>query len=280
MAGEWSDLENDLIVASYFAMLRHERAGERFNKAAFRRALQPLLNARGEPSIEFKHRNISAVLLGLGEDWIEGYLPAERFQLSLLDAVLRWLDRHPEWSAPWPAQQQGVRARAFHEPEALYVGPAPTYSNAPSPLDPVALQLIARRIDAADRDARNRALGRAGEALVVERERALLRQYGRDDLARRVIWSAQDEGDGLGYDIASFEPDGAPRLIEVKTTNGWDRTPFHITRTELAAADRHRDSWRLLRLWNFNRAPKAFELAPPLERHVALTATTFLASVG
>ncbi len=30
-------------------------------------------------------------------------------------------------------------------------------------------------------------------------------------------------------------------LIEVKTTNGWERTPFHISRNELAVADENRD---------------------------------------
>ena len=72
--------------------------------------------------------------------------------------------------------------------------------------------------------------------------------------------------------------DGQPRLIEVKTTNGWERTPFHITRNELAVADERRAEWYLLRLWNFSRAPKAFELRPPLDAHVTLTATVFQAS--
>jgi hypothetical protein len=45
---------------------------------------------------------------------------------------------------------------------------------------------------------------------------------------------SEEDGDGAGYDIASFAPDGRPRLIEVKTTNGWERTPFHISRNELA----------------------------------------------
>lgn len=69
-----------------------------------------------------------------------------------------------------------------------------------------------------------------------------------------------------------------PRLIEVKTTNGWERTPFHITRNELAVAEERRSEWRLFRLWNFSREPKAFELHPPLDAHVSLTATTFQAS--
>lgn len=134
---------------------------------------------------------------------------------------------------------------------------------------------IACTFDAAGRDARNRALGRAGEERVLAHERAVLRAAGRGDLARKVRWVAQEEGDGAGYDIASFAPDGAPRLIEVKTTNGWERTPFHITRNELAVArDRPRE-WCLLRLWNFAREPKAFELRPPLEAHFSLIATTF-----
>jgi hypothetical protein len=36
--------------------------------------------------------------------------------------------------------------------------------------------------------------------------------------------------------------------------------------------------WRLFRLWNFSREPKAFELHPPLDAHVSLTAMSFQAS--
>lgn len=86
------------------------------------------------------------------------------------------------------------------------------------------------------------------------------------------------DGDGAGYDIESFAPDGRPRLIEVKTTNGWERTPFHISRNELAVAEERRADWCLMRLWNFSREPKAFELRPPLNAHVALTATSYQAS--
>jgi len=75
----------------------------------------------------------------------------------------------------------------------------------------------------------------------------------------------------------SFTPDGAPRLIEVKTTNGWDRTPFYLSRNELEVADNNPKHWCLFRLYNFARKPKAFELRPPLARHVALTATSFQA---
>ncbi|MBO6854830.1 MAG: hypothetical protein JJ872_13870, partial [Marivivens sp.] len=89
--GPWTDEENDLIVADYFAMLADDIAGHRYNKAEHRRALMPLLKDRSEGSVEFKHQNISAVLKGLGEDWIPGYKPAFNFQMTLVDAVARWL---------------------------------------------------------------------------------------------------------------------------------------------------------------------------------------------
>jgi hypothetical protein len=137
---------------------------------------------------------------------------------------------------------------------------------------------IARQYDVAARDARNRALGRAGEERVLAHERTTLRSAGRTDLAHRIRWVSDVDGDGAGYDIWSFEPDGRDRLIEVETTNGWERTPFHITRNELAVAETNRDDWRLLRLWNFARDPRAFELRPPLEAHVSLMATSYQAS--
>jgi hypothetical protein len=109
-------------------------------------------------------------------------------------------------------------------------------------------------------------------------EHAALSRVGRADLARRIRWVSEELGDGAGYDIASFEPDGRSRLIEVKTTKGWEWTPFHITRNELAVAEERRRDWCLFRLWDFSNEPKAFELRPPLDAHVALTATVFQAS--
>lgn len=89
-AGTWQDDENDAIVADCFAMLAKELAGQPFSKTAQRRALQDRIG-RGEGSIEYKHQNISAVLVGLGETWIVGYRPAFNYQRALEDAILRCL---------------------------------------------------------------------------------------------------------------------------------------------------------------------------------------------
>ncbi len=272
--GPWTDEENDLIVADYFAMLADDVAGRPYSKAEHRRRLRPLLNGRSEGSIEYKHQNISAVLRALNETWIPGYKPAFNFQMSLVDAVARWLARNSAGFRP-PILQP---AAGFQEARPIWTGPPPTLSNRPPPPELEQMLHVARKYDAAGRDARNRELGRAGEAHVLAHERARLRSAGRDDLARKVRWVSEEDGDGAGYDIASFTPEGRARLLEVKTTNGWERAPFYITRNELAVAEERRSEWCLFRLWDFSRAPKAFELYPPLDAHVSLMATAYQAS--
>ncbi|MCQ2005266.1 DUF3883 domain-containing protein [Rhizobium sp. NRK18] len=272
--GPWTDTENDLIVADYFEMLQLDLAGRTYNKAEHNRRLQQVIG-RSRTSIEFKHQNISAALKGFGEDWIPGYKPAFNYQKSLDGAVARWFSANPAWLERRP---EPTWSSAFREPQALWIGPPPTMSNQPPPQELEQMLRIARKFDVAGRDERNRILGRAGEELILAYERATLEAAGRADLAKNVRWISDEEGDGLGYDIASFDQSGGERLIEVKTTNGWERTPFHISRNELAVAQERRSEWRLLRLWNFSRAPKAFELTPPLEAHVTLTATAFQAS--
>jgi hypothetical protein len=256
----WTDEENDLIVVDYFVMLADDVAGCIYSKAEHNRQMQEKVH-RSRKSIEFKHQNISAVLQGLGEDWIPGYRPAFHFQMALVDAVARWLARNPAWLGRRPnARLEGT----LYEPSPLWVGPPPTLSNRPPPPELEQTSHIARKFDVAARDERNRTLGRAGEERVLEHERAVLTGAGRYDLAREIRWVSETDGDGAGYDIASFAPDGRSRLIEVKTTNGWERTPFHISRNELAVAEERRAEWCLFRLWNFSREPKAFELYPPL----------------
>lgn len=269
----WTDGENDLIVADYFVMLADDVVGRPYNKAEHRRSLLPLLSGRSEGSVEFKHQNISAVLKGLGEDWISGYKPAFNFQMSLVDAVARWLAIHPAWLQ----RSLGSSVTGLAESGSLWVGPPPTLSNQPPPQELEQMLHIARKFDVAARDERNQVLGRAGEERVLAHERASLGSVGRHDLASKVRWVSEEEGDGAGYDIESFRADGRARLIEVKTTNGWERTPFQISRNEIAVADERRSEWCLFRLWNFSREPRAFELYPPLDAHVTLTATTFTA---
>jgi hypothetical protein len=103
-----------------------------------------------------------------------------------------------------------------------------------------------------------------------------LARSGRPDLADLVRWVAREDGDGLGYDIASFRATGAPRLIEVKTTNYGPLTPFHITRWEVAVSRQQAESYSLFRVHGFARDPRIYVLEGAMDEAAKLEPSVFL----
>jgi hypothetical protein len=277
---DWSNSEIDLIVADYFEMLNFELAGQAYIKAHRNAELQRL-TGRSKGSIEFKHQNISAVLVKLGLPWIYGYKPLANFQHALIEGIERRLVKNDD-VAKISAVEVSAPARGgeneFSEPEALFIDAPPSLSREPPSDIPVSLTRLIRKFDPAARDARNRALGKRGEERALVHEKARLLGQGRDDLAQKVRWVSEEEGDGAGYDILSFTDDGRDRLLEVKTTGGHSTTPFYLTETELKVSVERPDAFRILRLFDFARAPRAFELAPPLDSCLILTAANYRAS--
>jgi hypothetical protein len=264
----WTDDELDLIVADYFAMLDAERSGRAYVKAQRNRALREQIG-RSRGSVEFKHQNISAVLLELGMDWIAGYKPALNYQNALIDAVDRYLSLHGALLEPTPpAFRHEAVETVFVPPPALDLSAAKT----------VRLAQLIRKFDPLERDHRNRALGRAGEEFVLDVERSRLKLAGLARLADNVRWVANEEGDGAGYDILSFDLTGRERQIEVKTTNGVATTPFFLSRNEIETARARMDKWRLYRVHEFAKAPRIFEMSPPLDDKLVLQPDTWRAS--
>lgn len=274
----WTEAENEAIVQDYFEMLQLEQRGERYNKAAHRRRLAKSVE-RDEPAMEYKHRNISGVLVELGMPYIRGYRPLGRYQAALAEAVdghlqnaggLRGFlvgdDRpDPQSSAPVEFPLTAEQIRIENPP-----GPAKTRS------DDWMLRMVQRH-DPAMRDARNRQLGTAGERLVLRHERHRLRAASRGDLADRVRWIAREEGDGAGFDILSFDDDGRELWLEVKTTTGPSTTPFYLTENEHRVSEKNPDRYLLLRLYDFRTAPSAYCLEPPLQAHLRLELASYRA---
>ena len=270
----WSDAENDMVVADYFAMLSKELSGQSFVKAHHNQALTEAIG-RSKKSIEYKHMNISAVLERLGLPRIKGYAPLANFQNSLIAAIERRLSVDP-------LAQKVAEARAdvvvVSDRPSLWIGPPPSVSPDDRKTTD-ALERLVRKFDPAARDARNRQLGRSGEERVFHYERELLIAAGREDLARKVEWTSLERGDGAGYDIASFTPGGTLRLIEVKTTDGPAKTPFYISENERLFSEERPDAFRLMRLHDFSTKPSGFELKPPLENFLALQPTSYRAAL-
>lgn len=269
---DWTDEQNDLIVADYFAMLAEELAGASYVKSHHNSALQ-LLTGRNRGSIERKHMNISAVMDRLELPRIKGYAPNANFQAGLLDSVERYLNRQglPAHSPVTNPTNEVAEART------LWIGPPPTLPPEVTKSTPE-LERLVRKFDPAARDERNRSLGKEGEFLVFEHEIKRLAASNRPDLAKMVEWTSQERGDGAGFDIASFETDGRPRLIEVKTTNGSAITPFYLSENERSFSEERPDAFALLRLYNFADRPMAFELRPPLSKLLTLMPTSYRAT--
>jgi hypothetical protein len=137
---------------------------------------------------------------------------------------------------------------------------------------------LIRKFDPVERDFRNRALGKAGEEFVLELERNKLKRQDRNDLARKVRWISELEGDGAGFDILSYEASGKERLIEVKTTNGGAKTPFFLTRNERDVSNERADAWHLYRVHLFSQAPQIFTVQPPFENALYLNPESWRAS--
>jgi hypothetical protein len=265
---EWQNDELDAIVADYFAMLAADLSGQPYIKSRHSAALMTQIG-RTHRSVEFKHQNISAVLDELGMPWIPGYKPKRNYQNAIFDAIDRYLTKHPATLEP-----ATILPPAPPLPAEIFVAP-PTLTAAPIP---ERLQQLVQKFDPVERDQRNRSLGNAGEAFVVDLERRQLTEADRPDLARKVRWISAEDGDGAGYDVLSFNRGGHERLIEVKTTNGSARTPFFLSRNECDLATERPADWQIYRVHLFAKSPRIFTITPPLEKTVRLSPETWRAS--
>lgn len=102
---------------------------------------------------------------------------------------------------------------------------------------------------------------------------------GRKDLAKQIDHVAKSQGDGLGYDVKSFELDGKPRLIEVKTTSFGAMTPFYVSKREVVASNRLAENYQLYRPFNFRKRAQFFALGGSLRQSCLLEPEQFLARV-
>ncbi|WP_179863614.1 MrcB family domain-containing protein [Bacillus toyonensis] len=110
-----------------------------------------------------------------------------------------------------------------------------------------------RNIDFETKSRINKRVGHAGELMVLKYEKEYLTSRGKKDLAKKVEHVSKTKGDGLGYDILSFDYlTENEKYIEVKTTTGNKKTPFYLTETELHCSREEKDKFYLYRVFNFN----------------------------
>jgi hypothetical protein len=220
----------------------------------------------------------------MGLPSVEGYKPAKHFLQSLLpQAVEDYLIRHPGF---FDALADGVvlnpvAASALGDrPVGGLFEDRPDGIILPPTVEKPWLSRKGKKIDFARRDAENRRLGRLGERFTVEVERRRLASSERDDLAARVEWVADTCGDGVGFDVLSFdESDGSDRFIEVKTTGLGKDFPFYVTSNEVRCSEDCPERFRLYRLFDFARKPRIYVVTGALSRAWRLEPVLYRASV-
>jgi hypothetical protein len=276
---DWSREEAEAIVADYLQMLTLELAGQNYSKTAHRRKLQEKLQDRSDASIEFKHGNISAAMIDLGFPYIRGYKPRSNYQILLATVAAdqvrgkTTLDKVALAAVEQPALVPALTDFATVKSDA------PQKQNRAAEVsNPLLVKPIKR--DYLEREAQNISLGLAGEEFIIQFEHWRLIQLGQTRLADKVDHVSQSKGDGLGYDVLSFDADGKERFIEVKTTTFGRDTPFFVSRGELALSHGAKDQFHLYRLFEFRRAPRLFDLKGSLDQHCVLDPVTYRASFG
>lgn len=110
----------------------------------------------------------------------------------------------------------------------------------------------ARKTDFFKKAKNQKKLGYAGELMVLKYERDCLIAAGKHKLAEQIRHVSKEDGDGAGYDILSFESNGNPKYIEVKTTTQDKDSPFVITANELKFSEINANNYKLYRIYNFD----------------------------
>lgn len=280
MPADWSRAEVEATVANYLAMLELELQGIGYNKSDHRRRLQ-LTIQRSKTAIERKHQNISAILTGFGVPSIDGYKPLGNYQRLLYEVVADRLEHSPVIEILRREVDRSAAPPALDEMATL-LEPPPRYSATSSDwvMDseaPDERPRTPRFVDYLAREGRNASLGAAGEEFVLRFEVARLRKAGASRFADRVEHVSRTRGDGLGFDVLSYERDGRERLIEVKTTGFGRHTPFFVTRGELSCSREREGEYHLYRVFSFRQVPRVFALDGRLDRACLLDPVQWLA---
>lgn len=257
MTDSWSKVEVALIVADYFDMLINDLNQIPYKKSEHRKQILPLLRDRSEGSIEFKHQNISAILINLGRPYISGYLPRFNYQNLLEDEVIDYLINHSEIESYFQqfVEKDIVKPKTRFDFDRFTVSP-PALISVTEPK--VVYQNKPIKTNYLEKEQSNKGLGLYGEELVIEYEKWYLIKVGKENLADKIEWISKEVGDGAGFDILSRNLNGTDKYIEVKTTRLGKETPFFFSSNELQFSINKATDYHLYRLFNANSDVKLF----------------------
>lgn len=122
------------------------------------------------------------------------------------------------------------------------------------------------KVDYVTKQKANLDVGELGEREVFEYEKKRLAEFG--NLQRQIQWQSK-KSDAIGYDILSFEKDGTPRQIEVKSTTDKvsNKFSFIMTENERQHALSLSNYW-IYRVFDVNGQPTIYKIKNPLKNNL------------
>lgn len=150
---------------------------------------------------------------------------------DILYATVRHIDKFDKGGKQVPALKRLIRVDRYVSPKADKVVLKGSFTNY------------------IENEKEKKRIGDLGELLVLQHEQEKLKSLG---INKTPEHKSKSEGDGLGYDILSFNEEGKEIFIEVKTTANGVATPFYITRNELERSKQDSKKFFLYRLYEFD----------------------------
>ncbi|WDV44507.1 DUF3883 domain-containing protein [Clostridiaceae bacterium M8S5] len=96
----------------------------------------------------------------------------------------------------------------------------------------------------------NDTIGKTGEEFVLNLLKKELKEKGLSN--KKVRHVSKKDGDGLGYDILTYNEHGEEVFVEVKATTQGVKSPFYMSSYEREFAIRNKEYYKLFRVFNLD----------------------------
>ena len=141
---------------------------------------------------------------------------------------------------------------------------------------------MGKKVDFEQENRHKKSIGALAEKAVIEYEIELLKSKGINDAEKIVKRVSEEIGDGLGFDILSYEEvDGIliEKYIEVKGTKGGIKSDFYLSRNELEFSKEYQDKFYLYRVFNLAKRKKMYVLHGSMYENLELIPQNYKAYI-
>ena len=283
----WSIEETNLVCDLYLHQLKSYLSEKKtLTPGHTREFLARKLN-KSNKAVRLKMHHISSILVNSDLPYLETFKPFSRVDIDFVDwketelikkKLLKELDTKEFIDLFITALSKSNYSTEITENNTFEKLPKPEVFEYNKTISQKTIR-ICPKINYVEREIKNSKLGEAGEKWVLDFEKRRLKNIGRGDLTDKVIWASKDIGDGLGYDIISYDKDGNKLFIEVKTTCLGKYSVFYLTEREIKTAAELGNDYLIYRVFDFDKETKIYKIENNIQEELNLIPNTYRATI-